>query len=67
MTAIETIKKQIEEAQDYLNEMICQYEEAIDQPDFYDVALSREVMEEAQREYEYLKESLEAEKAWLAF
>jgi hypothetical protein len=61
---ITELEAKVEEARQYLNEMICQYEEALENPDYYDVELSKEAMDEAQAWYEEAKSDLEAEMMW---
>lgn len=61
---IEKMQEELEELRQELNEAICQYEDALEYPNDFDVELSKKVMDEAMREYENAKDALELEIAW---
>lgn len=41
------------------NEAICEYDDAIDHPDYYDVELARKAMDEAERNYRECLDEIE--------
>lgn len=61
---IEKMREELEELRQELNEAICQYEDALEYPNYYDVELSKKVMDEALREYEAAKDALELATEW---
>lgn len=61
---IAELEAEVEEARQWLNDCIAEYEFALDDPEYYDVDLAEEQMAEAQSEYDELRDQLESEVAW---
>lgn len=61
---ITELEAQVEEARQWLNECVAEYEDAVQHPDLYSVDLAEEQVAEAQGEYDDLRDQLESEVAW---